>query len=446
MYFSDMQKCLLLVIFMGFLTDISGQEDKLDWFKDAKLGIFIHWGIYAVDGTDESWAFYNNKVPYDRYMSQLSRFSASKYDPKDWVNVVAGSGAKYAVLTAKHHDGVALWNTKQVQKKGSQPLSIPAQSLAKRDVYTPFTRALREQGLKVGVYYSILDWSHPDYTGFRKDSARYKLADQPDRWNRFLNYNQAQLTELMNEQNPDLWWFDGGWEHNAEEWKAGEIRKMLLSKNPNVIINERLTDNGDYGTPEQNFPIQRPKESCWELCMTTNDNWGFQHTDHHWKTPKEIITIFADVVANGGNLLLDIGPREDGTIPNEQLIILKELGRWNKKHEEAIFGSIPGVSSGHFYGPSTMSKDSTQLYLFLPGNANGFIEVKGIMNAVKRAEILGVGKECPTKVVGKISWSAKPGLLFIEVPKDEKYLDPMMTVIKLTFDQPLKIYAGAGGL
>ena len=144
--------------------------------------------------------------------------------------------------------------------------------------------------------------------------------------------------------------------------------------------------------------------------------------------------------------MLDIGPMEDGTIPKEQEEILKELGRWNHQHGEAIFGTIPGLRNGHFYGPSTMSKDSTCLYLFLPGNARGPIEVKGILNSVKTAEVLGSHKICDTKVVGKISWSDKPGLLFIEVPQEEKWLDPMMTVIKLTFEKPLKIYSGSGGL
>lgn len=435
---------LYMSILFGALS--AQQEDKMQWFADAKLGIFIHWGIYAVDGTDESWAFYNNKVPYEQYMSQLSRFSAARYQPQEWADWIAESGARYAVLTAKHHDGVALWNTHQLHTAAKSPLSIPQLSPAKRDVLTPFIQTIKQKGLKAGVYYSILDWSHPDYTGFRKDSARYSIQQDPARWKRFQAFNQAQLRELMEEQNPDLWWFDGGWEHNAEEWNAREIREMLLNKNNNAIINERLTDNGDYGTPEQNFPIVRPKEKHWELCMTTNDNWGFQYKDKNWKTPKEIITIFADVVANGGNLLLDIGPMEDGTIPPEQVNILKELGRWNKKHEEAIFNTVPGLSSGHFYGPSTLSKDSMSLYLFLPGNATGAIEVKGILNSVKSAEIVGASKICSTKVVGKISWSAKPGLLFIDIPSDPRFTDPMMTVVKLSFSEPIKIYSGTGGL
>jgi alpha-L-fucosidase len=426
------------------------QADKMQWFGDAKLGIFIHWGIYSVDGTDESWAFYNKKVPYPVYMSQLNRWNAENYHPEEWARLIKNSGARYTVLTSKHHDGVALWDTQAIPSNNSKrkvlPLSVVKRAPAKRDLFTPFAQAVRNEGLKLGVYYSILDWSHPDYPGFRKDSSRYEIKNDAARWENFCHYNETQLSELMVQQNPDLWWFDGGWEHSAEEWKAAELGQMLRKQNPNVIINGRLPGQGDYDTPEQNFPIERPKEKYWELCLTTNDNWGFQFKDKNWKTPKEIITIFADVVANGGNLLLDIGPMADGTIPIEQLNILEELGRWNKKHEEAIFNTVGGIGAGHFYGPSTLSKDSTNLYLFLPGNATGPIEVKGIKNQIVKVEVLGSNVNVPFKVVGKISWSDKPGLLFIDVPSDPKILDPTMTVLKVTLKDPLKLYSGVGGL
>ncbi len=443
----------VFILFFVFVSSVSqaqvSQSDKMQWFGDAKLGIFIHWGIYSVDGTDESWAFYNKKVPYPVYMSQLNRWSAENYHPEEWARLIKKSGARYTVLTSKHHDGVALWDTKAVpssKKRNAAPLSAAVRAPAKRDLFTPFAEAVRKEGLKLGVYYSILDWSHPDYPGFRKDSTRYEIKKEPERWENFCRFNQTQLSELMVQQNPDLWWFDGGWEHSAEEWKAVELGNMLRNQNPNVIINGRLPGQGDYDTPEQNFPIERPKEKYWELCLTTNDNWGFQFQDKNWKTPKEIVTIFADVVANGGNLLLDIGPMADGKIPAEQVRILEELGRWNHKHEEAIFNSVGGIGAGHFYGPSTLSKDSINLYLFLPGNATGPIEVKGIKNQVLKVEILGTATNVPFKVVGKISWSDKPGLLFIDVPNDPQLLDPVMTVLKVTLKDPLKLYSGTGGL
>ena len=150
--------------------------------------------------------------------------------------------------------------------------------------------------------------------------------------------------------------------------------------------------------------------------MTTNDNWGFHH-DNNWKTPYEVITIFADAVANGGNLLLDMGPREDGTIPDEQVHVLKELGAWNKRNGEAIFNTIGGIPQGHFYGPTTLSKDSTTLYLFVHSKQPGIIMLKGIYNKIKEITVLGSDMKLSNKVVGKISWSSVPGLVYIDVQK-----------------------------
>ncbi len=445
----NLGSCVFLALF--FLQSILGfsQQEKMEWFGDAKLGIFIHWGIYAVDGTDESWAFYNKKVPYPVYMSQLNRWKAENYHPEEWARLIKKSGAKYTVLTSKHHDGVALWDTKasyQIPNRKSLPLSTASQAPARRDLFTPFAKAVKAEGLKLGVYYSILDWSHPDYPGFTKDSSRYQIKDNPERWERFCTYNQLQLSELMLQQNPDLWWFDGGWEHSAEEWRAKQLGDMLRAHNGNVIINARLPEQGDYDTPEQNFPVQRPKEKYWELCLTTNNNWGFQFNDNHWKSSQEIITIFADVIANGGNLLLDMGPMADGTIPSQQVEILEELGRWTSKHDEAIFGTVGGIGPGHFYGPSTLSKDSTSLYLFLPAHASGDIHVRGLKNAVDYIEVLGTTTQAASHVVGKISWSDKPGLLFIDMPADQSWQDPVMTVLKVKLKGKLNLYKGSGGL
>ncbi|HRZ42951.1 MAG TPA: alpha-L-fucosidase, partial [Bacteroidales bacterium] len=161
---------LVLWIVIRFATPAVAQTDslaKLDWFSNARLGIFIHWGIYAVDGVGESWSFHNKHIPHDVYMQQIERFNAENYKPEEWVRVIKSSGARYAVITSKHHDGVALWNTK------ANALSIPAASPAKRDVLTPFVTELRKAGLKTGLYFSLIDWTHPDYPGFLRDSSRY---------------------------------------------------------------------------------------------------------------------------------------------------------------------------------------------------------------------------------------------------------------------------------
>jgi len=441
----DFSKWICSIFLFLFSFSASSQQkinpesiaSKMSWFEDAKLGIFIHWGIYAVDGVDESWAFYNKKMSWEAYMKQLNGFTASKYNPVDWVNLIKASGAKYAVLTTKHHDGVALWNTKQ------NHYSTVKNTPAKRDVLTPFYQELRKQNIKAGAYFSLIDWSHPDYPAFMKDSMRYVIKNQPARWQKFRDFYQSQLNEVADQFKLDLFWFDGDWEHTAEEWESEKVRANLLAKNPGAIINGRLMGYGDYDTPEQNVPVTRPKYNWWELCMTINNNWGFQHRDTNWKTPSQIIALFADVVSHGGNLLLDIGPKEDGTIPEEQRNVLLELGNWNKKHDRAIFGTIPGIAQGHFYGPTTLSKDSTKLYLFLQGQTTGEIMIKGLDNAIQSIKVVGSEQSLSHKVVGKISWSPVPGLVYINIPQGVQ--DKYMTVLELQLDKPVKLYRGRGG-
>ncbi|MBO9727647.1 MAG: alpha-L-fucosidase [Chitinophaga sp.] len=441
-----MKRLLVLGAFATlFFTNAHGQQKtnpediskKMQWFADAKLGIFIHWGIYSVNGIDESWSFHNKKISYPDYMQQLKGFTASNYDPQAWADLIKASGARYAVMTTKHHDGVALWNSKLGK------LNVATSTPAKRDVLTPFFAALRRDSIKCGAYFSLIDWSYKDYPQFLKDSNRYEIKAQPERWQRFQKFYEGQMAEVMNQFNPDLWWFDGDWEHSADEWEAKKMRTMLTSHNPNTIINGRLQGYGDYETPEQNFPVSRPKFHWWELCMTINNNWGWQPQDTNWKTPFEIITIFVDAVSNGGNLLLDIGPKADGTIPEEEVTMLKELGAWNQRNGEAVFNTIAGIPQGHFYGPTTLSKDSTTLYLFLPAKTSGQVMVKGLTNKIESITMLGSGQQLQHKVVGKISWSAVPGLVFIDVPATGQ--DKYITVLKLKLDKPVKLYRGQGG-
>lgn len=440
-----MKKTLLLAALLSASSLTFSQQkidpdsirDKMQWFGDAKLGIFIHWGIYAVNGIDESWSFHNKLISFPDYMKQLKGFTASRYDPGAWASLIKKSGARYAVVTTKHHDGVALWPTAQ------HHYSMAKNTPAKRDLLTPLYQALDKQGIKRGAYFSLIDWSYPDYPGFLKDSSRYDAKKDPARWRRFLDFYEAQIKEVSENFRPDLWWFDGDWEHSADEWEAPKVRNMILDNKPSAIINGRLAGYGDYDTPEQNFPVTRPHYNWWELCMTINSSWGYQQRDTAWKTPYEIITIFADVVSNGGNLLLDIGPREDGTIPTEQKTVLEELGKWNSKNGEGIFGTIAGIPQGHFYGPTTLSKDSSTLYLFLPGKVTGSIMVKGLMNNINKIRVLGSNDTLTHKVVGKISWSVVPGLVYIAVPGDVQ--DPYMTVLALDLDGPVRLYRGKGG-
>ncbi len=409
------------------------KEERMAWFKDAKLGIFIHWGIYAVNGIDESWSFHNGYITYNDYMKQLDGFTAKNYNPQAWADLIEYAGAKYAVITAKHHDGVALWNTKQ------SDLNVIDKTKAKKDLITPFVKALRKNNIKVGIYYSLLDWSHPDYPNFLRDKKRY--TNDPKRWEAFSKFNFGQIEELT-KFNPDLYWFDGDWEQSAETWKAKEIRELLLKETPTTIINSRLQGYGDYATPEQGVPITKPKNPYWELCMTMNNSWGYQHNDTAYKSVNQIIRIFVDCISMGGNLLLDIGPKADGTIPQEQIDILKGLGRWTKKHEAAIYGTRAGIPFGHFNGYTALSKNKTILYLYVDNKPNGPLLIKGLNNKVNRAWVVGNGTKLKTTVVGKLYWSKVPGLLYIDVP--EKVQDNDVTVIALQLDGEVSLYGEEG--
>lgn len=432
---------LLLAITATFAQEkdsVQLKEEKMQWFKDAKLGIFIHWGLYSVNGIDESWSFYNGYISHKDYLKQTKGFTAKKYDPAAWVKLIKESGAKYSVITSKHHEGLALWNTK------FGDFNTVKSTAAKRDVLTPFVSELRKNDLKVGIYYSLPDWSYNDYTHFTRDSIRYNAADQPERWNKFLKYYQGQLKELSDNYNPDLYWFDGDWEHNSQEWQADKVRQMLLDRNPNTILNSRLRGKGDYATPEQGMPITRPENEYWELCLTMNDSWGYQKNDHNYKTTDQIIGIFADVIGNGGNLLLDIGPKADGSIPEEQVAILEGLGRWTNKHKEAIYGTRSGIPKEHFYGATTLSKDQTILYLFVEGNSGGEVVVRGLKNNINRIWVVGEGTKLSHQVVGKVYWSHYPGIKYIKLP--EHVLDENMTVLALLLDGKVDLYREDGAV
>jgi alpha-L-fucosidase len=394
---------------------------RLEWFGDAKLGIFIHWGIYGVNGIDESWSFFNGLISYDDYMKQLDGFTAENYKPEEWAKLIKESGARYSVITSKHHDGVALWDSR------FSDLNVVKKTPANSDLLEPFVESLRKEKIKVGLYYSLLDWSHPDYPNFTKTEKRYE--NDSVRWERFVEFNFGQIEELMDNYNPDLIWFDGDWEQSAEKWQAKKIRELLLQKNPNVIINSRLQGYGDYATPEQGLPIYKPQKKYWELCMTMNDSWGYQGNDKNYKSPYQIIRIFADVVSHGGNLLLDIGPKPDGTIPEEQVHILKELGKWTNKHDQAIFETKHGIPREYFDGPSTLSADGKTLYLFVTGKPNGPIMLKGLKNKINSVWVVGSGIKLSHDIKMKAWWSKTPGLVFIDIPDD--VLDEYITVIAL---------------
>jgi alpha-L-fucosidase len=413
------------------------------WFTDGKLGIFLHWGIYSVDGVAESWSFFNGQVPYDTYMAQLDGFEAQKWDPDAWADLFVEAGAAYAVLTAKHHDGVALWDTQ------ANDLSVVRRTPAARDLITPYVDALRRRGLKVGLYYSHLDWSHPDYATVRPDGPDRQEGDDrgnpysmpavgdesPERWDAFLAFHRAQVRELLGLFQPDLLWFDGEWERSPEQWRMAELAELIKELSPHTVVNGRLTGHGDYATPEQGVPVEPPK-GPWELCLTVNDSWGYQPQDDHHKSPRQLVRVFAETVGGGGNLLLAVGPKADGTIPPEQAERLEALGEWIAEHRPAVRSAVRGLPHGHFYGPSTLSADRRTLYLFLFDRPNEYVVLRGVRNTVRSARVLGSGTDVRHERVGGLG--EVPGWEYLYVTDDQ--LDPLCTVVALELDGELDLY------
>ena len=397
---------------------------KMEWFQDAKLGIFIHWGIYSVNGISESWSFFNNYINHENYMKQLKGFSASQYHPEDWVKLIKDSGAKYSVITTKHHDGVALWNS-----KAEKATTIFKNSLAKKDVLTPFISELKKSGIKTGLYYSLPDWSHPYYDIMTRTEKRYDIKSDTERWQNYIKYYQTQLNELSSQYQPDLLWFDGDWEHSSAEWHAPETLENLKKFNPNIIVNSRLNNHGDYETPEQGIPVISPENEFWELCYTMNDSWGFQPFDTHYKTPNMIVRTLKDVISMGGNLLLDIGPKSDGSIPEEQIEILKNLGRWTSKHKEAIYGTRKGLPFENYKGKSSISKDGKKLFLYLE-EAKDFTKIYGLSSLPISAKIIG---DNTGKVNFKNDSNGNLTLNFSDVKFDQD-----VTVVELSFNEKIK--------
>ncbi len=420
----------LLLLSLGFSIPISAQEKKADesakmqWFQDAKLGVFIHWGIYSVNGISESWAFFNNYINHDNYMKQLNGFNASRYNPDEWTKLIKESGAQYSVITTRHHDGISLWDS-----KADKAITTFKDAAAKENLIAPFVSGLKKAGIKTGLYYSLPDWSHPYYDVNTRTKKRYEIAQDPTRWKNYIRYYQTQLNELSAQYKPDLIWFDGDWEHSSAEWQAPQTLANLRKYNPNIIINSRLNNHGDYETPEQGIPVVAPQSKYWELCYTMNDSWGYQPFDRNYKTPNMIVRTLADVISMGGNLLIDIGPKADGSIPAEQVKILENLGRWTKKYSEAIYTTRQGLPFANYRGKSALSKDGKKLFLYLE-ETKDFTKIYGLITAPVSARIIG-------DTNAKVNYTQdKNGNLTLNFTNAQ--FDKDVTVVQLNFNEPVK--------
>ncbi len=436
----------------GVPIQIPKRDSKVEWFETAKFGIFQHWGIWVVDKTDISNVINHPPAPgmisAEKYYSQLPRFSPEKYDPDAWADIIRKSGAKYVVITTKHHDGVAMWDT-----RAPGGVDVVDQGGARRDLIKPWVFAMRKAGLRVGFYFSDADWGNPDYASklpqtSQKEAGRdhaskpfsFGAADEPDRWERFIKYRDFQIGELL-PYKPDIWWIDGDWERTAEDWNTKGLAARLLANDPDVLIGRmgRAETPGvvKYVTPERVIPFKTPA-APWELCQTLTEYWGFVPQNARGKDAAMIVKILSEVIARGGNLLLNIAPGPDGTLSENEVKELLNTGEWIKRNSEAIYPAFGGEALGfsflRFFGPTTVAPDGKALYLFVDGQPIGYIVVRDVVSKIRKAEVLSTGEQLDFRRLG--GNGEMPGAYYINVPKSP---DPLMTVVKLSFDDIIEL-------
>lgn len=338
----------------SYLNESQADRDaRMEWFRDAKFGLFIHWGLYSVPAGEwkekksyGEWISERAHIPMSEYEKFVPQFNPVKFDAAEWVALAKQAGMKYIVITSKHHEGFAMFHTKQ-NDWGIQ--STPF----KRDPLKELAEECKKAGLKFCVYYSIMDWHHPDYTPRRKWNDI--VQGEPD-MDRYVPFMKRQLKELVTNYGPlGILWFDGEWEKTWTREQGKDLYNYVRGLQPDIIVNNRVGKNrkgmkgisvgkeiiGDYGTPEQEIPADGlPGGADWESCMTMNDHWGYSKNDHNWKSSAKMIRMLIDIASKGGNYLLNVGPTAEGVIPEPSVERLREIGRWMKVNGESIHGAL----------------------------------------------------------------------------------------------------------
>jgi alpha-L-fucosidase len=369
------------------------QRDKrMAWWREAKFGMFIHWGLYAIpagtwngkeiDNPGE-WIMYHAQIPPDQYQPLVNDFNPVKFNAGEWAAIAKEAGMRYITITSKHHDGFALFDS---QVSDYDIMATPF----KRDIMKELADATRKQGMQICWYHSILDWHNYDYLP-RGDGSKRPWDTRPTNGaslDRYVTYMKGQLKELLVNYGPiGVLWFDGGWEHTPEELRSNEVVAMIRGLQPDIIINDRIRIPQDFDTPEQKIPETGVPGRDWETCMTMNDTWGFKQQDSNWKSTETLLRNLIDIVSKGGNYLLNVGPKADGTIPEESVTRLKEIGRWLDHNGEAIYGTTASVFPHLDWGRCTVKPGKLYLHVF-DWPAQDTLVVPGLKNTVKRAYML----------------------------------------------------------
>jgi len=379
---------------------------RLEWWSDARFGMFIHWGLYAQDGC--FWKGQDGKtehmmrhlqIPIAEYEKIAAEFNPAKFNADEWVRIAKAAGMKYMVITTKHHDGFAMWDAK------SSGYNIVKLTPWKRDPIKELNEACKKQGLKFGVYYSLgRDWHDPDVpTDVKADGGRRSNTwDFPDEGKKdFTKYFERkvkpQIRELMTQYKPAVMWFDTP--EKISKAQSEELIALIHGIKPDCIINQRVGNRlGDYAVREQEIPAGGEPQP-WETCMTLNSHWGFKKNDENWKPTETLVRHLIDITSKGGNFLLNVGPTGEGLIPDPSIERLKQVGDWMKVNGDAIYGTTASPFKKLDWGRCTkkVAKDGATLYLHVFNwPADGKLVVPGLKNQVESATLLAGGQKLKT--------------------------------------------------
>lgn len=366
------------------------KDKRMAWFRDARFGMFIHWGVYSIpggvyNGKKDSgageWILTNLQIPPKEYEALQPQFNPYNFDAKKWVKIAKDAGMKYIVITSKHHDGFGMWPSKQTDWNiGHTPF--------KRDPLKELADECKKQGIVFCLYHSIMDWRHPDYLPHRPWDTRSLPNSNMDR---YVDYMKAQLKELLTNYGPiGIVWFDGEWEGTWNHERGADLYAYVRSLQPNTIVNNRVDKGrggmggmsdkgfaGDYGTPEQEIPANGLPGVDWESCMTMNGTWGYKSTDTNWKSAETLIRNLVDCASKGGNYLLNVGPTSLGEIPEASVERLAEVGKWTKVNGESVYGT----HAGPFVRPlpwGRVTQKGNKLYLHVFDKDAASVELSGL--------------------------------------------------------------------
>jgi len=347
---------------------------RMQWWHEARFGMFIHWGLYSVLGRHE-WVMENEGIPVADYEQLAKRFQPKPNAARAWAKLAKQAGQKYMVMTSKHHEGFCNFDTKLTN------YCAPKQGPG-RDLVHEYVEAARAEGLRFGFYYSLMDWHHPD-------GAR--CATNEDARKRFVEYTHGLIRELMTKYGKvDVLWYDVSWPLDARGWESERMNKMVFELQPDIIVNNRNALPGDFSTPEQEIVADK-RGRAWESCMTLNESWGYHQADDAWKTPKIVVRNLVYCSHDAGNYLLNIGPKPDGSIPEESVRILTEVGRWTSRNAESIHTQDRCQPHRSNYAGFTRKGNTLYMHVyFWPGDT---VALAGLKTGVKSARLLASGQQ-----------------------------------------------------